>query len=132
MCILCLDEEGELTDQSEERLLPLTPQQLQNWVLKPGAMLLLGVIQVAANRSEEGAWLVSLDLFIVCYLLLAAEHMVFAWATDFKNKYICNPGRVLPAVNMFVVHMVKTGLNDEKGVILCVSQSLSKNNLLYF
>lgn len=103
----------------------------KNWFLKPGTILLLGVIQVAANRSGEGAWLVSPDLFIVCCLLLAAEHMVFAWGTDFKNKYVCNPGRVLPAVNMFVVHMVKTGPNDEKGVILCVSQSLS-NNLLYF
>lgn len=92
-------------------------------VLKPGTILLLGVIQAAAYRHREGAWLVIPDLFIVCCLLLTAEQMVSAWGTDFKSKYVCNPGRVLPAVNMFVVHVVKTGPSYEKGVIPCKSWS---------
>lgn len=36
--------------------------------LKPGTILLLGVIQAAAIRHGEGAWLAIPDLFIVCCL----------------------------------------------------------------
>lgn len=36
--------------------------------LKPGTILLLGVIQAAAIRHGEGAWLPIPDLFIVCCL----------------------------------------------------------------